>query len=62
MWLSKLKNNLYTKILKNNSGMGVVEVILIILVLMGLVFVFKTQIGNVITSIFGKINNQLGNF
>ncbi len=49
-------------LIKNNSGMGVVEVILIILVLMGLVFIFKTQIGNVITTIFGKINTQLGNF
>lgn len=62
MWLIKLKNDLYKKFVRNNSGMGVVEVILIILVLMGLVFVFKTQIGGVINSIFGKINNQLGNF
>lgn len=63
MWLMNLKYKIYDRFLKdNNAGMGVVEIILIILVLMGLVFIFKTQINTVITSIFGKINAQLGNF
>ncbi|MBD5136008.1 MAG: hypothetical protein HDT39_08610 [Lachnospiraceae bacterium] len=63
MWLIKLKYNIYDKLLKNNnSGMGVVEIILIILVLMGLVLLFKTNINKVITSVFTKINNQLGSF
>lgn len=63
MWLIKLKYNIYDRFLKdNNSGMGVVEIILIILVLMGLVLLFKTQIRGVITSIFSKINKQLGSF
>lgn len=63
MWLIKLKYNIYDRLLKNNnSGMGVVEIILIILVLMGLVLLFKTNINKVITSVFTKINNQLGSF
>ncbi|MDE6233126.1 MAG: hypothetical protein K2M60_07250 [Lachnospiraceae bacterium] len=63
MWLIKLKYNIYDRLLRNNnSGMGVVEIILIILVLMGLVLLFKTNINKVITSVFTKINNQLGSF
>lgn len=63
MWLIKLKYSIYDRLLKNNnSGMGVVEIILIILVLMGLVLLFKTNINKVITSVFTKINNQLGSF
>ena len=63
MWLIKLKYNIYDKLLRNNnSGMGVVEIILIILVLMGLVLLFKTNINKVISSVFTKINNQLGSF
>lgn len=63
MWLIKLKYSIYDRLLRNNnSGMGVVEIILIILVLMGLVLLFKTNINKVITSVFTKINNQLGSF
>lgn len=63
MWLIKLKYNVYDRLLKNNnSGMGVVEIILIILVLMGLVLLFRKNITGVISSIFTKINNQLGSF
>ncbi|MDE5782015.1 MAG: hypothetical protein K2I03_11185 [Lachnospiraceae bacterium] len=63
MWLIKFKYNIYDKLLRNNnSGMGVVEIILIILVLMGLVLLFKTNINKVISSVFTKINNQLGSF
>lgn len=63
MWLMKLKYKVYERLLKNNnSGMGVVEIILIILVLMGLVLLFRKNITGVISSIFTKINNQLGSF
>lgn len=63
MWLIKLKYNVYDRFLRNNnSGMGVVEIILIILVLMGLVLLFKTNISKVISSVFNKIDTQLGSF
>ena len=39
----------------NNRGMGTVEMILIIVVLIGLVLVFKTQIMELTESIFQKI-------
>ena len=40
------------------DGMGTVEVILIIVVLVGLVIIFKTQITKVVESIFKKITTQ----
>lgn len=44
--------------LQDESGMGVVEVILIIVVLIGLVIIFKTQITGVVNDIFEKIVSQ----
>ena len=45
----------WNKILKVNTGMGTVEMILIIVVLIGLVLIFKTQIQTLINSVFQKI-------
>ena len=42
--------------------MGTVEIILIIVVLIGLVIIFKTQIGEVVTKMFGKITNEVDKF
>lgn len=43
---------------KDNRGMGTVEVILIIVVLVGLVIIFKDQITSIINTLFGKITSQ----
>lgn len=48
--------------LADNRGMGVVEVILIILVLVGLVLVFKTNITTIVNSIFKKITTKVNSF
>lgn len=48
------------EILKGEEGMGTVEVILIILVLIGLVIIFKNQLTALVNSIFGKITSQAG--
>ncbi len=40
---------------KNNKGMGTVEIILIIVVLIGLVLIFKNQIMDITKTIFEKI-------
>ncbi len=40
------------------DGMGTVEVILIIVVLVGLVVIFKEKITDIVNSIFTKITNQ----
>ena len=42
----------------DESGMGTVEVILIIVVLIGLVIVFKKQINDLVTKIFKKITQD----
>ena len=43
---------------KDESGMGVVEVILIIVVLIGLVIIFQTQIKKVVDSNFKTITSK----
>ncbi len=40
------------------EGMGTVEVILIIVVLVGLVIIFKDQITKIINDLFSKITKQ----
>lgn len=52
--------NYLKRFLKDESGMGVVEVILIIVVLIGLVIVFQTQIKKVVDSIFKTITTKTG--
>ncbi|MDO5145592.1 MAG: Flp1 family type IVb pilin [Eubacteriales bacterium] len=44
----------------NEAGMGVVEVILIIVVLIGLVIIFQTNIKSVVASIFSTIETNAG--
>lgn len=44
--------------LKEEEGMGTVEVILIIVVLIGLVIIFKEQLNDLVNDIFDKITNQ----
>lgn len=44
--------------LKEEEGMGTVEIILIIVVLVGLVIIFKDQITKIVNSIFSKITSQ----
>jgi Flp pilus assembly pilin Flp len=47
------------KLISNEDGVGVVEVILILLVLVGLVIIFKEQIVGIAKSIFSNISNQV---
>lgn len=44
--------------LREEDGMGTVEVILIIVVLIGLVIIFKTQLTQIVNNIFEKISSQ----
>ena len=43
---------------QKNEGMGTVEIILIIVVLIGLVIIFKEQITGLVEEIFDKITRQ----
>ena len=53
---NKLKS--FRQFLTEEDGMGTVEVILIIVVLVGLVIIFKEKSTEVVNSIFTKITNQ----
>lgn len=44
------------------DGMGTVEVILIIVVLVGLVVLFRTQITSIVNGLFRKITEQTDTF
>ena len=44
--------------LKEDDGMGTVEVILIIVVLVGLVIIFKSRITEIVENLFDKITTQ----
>lgn len=56
--MRKIWKKMWGEIWKDQRGMGVVEVILIIVVLIGLVIIFKTQITEVVNDIFEKIVSQ----
>jgi len=43
---------------EDNRGVGVVELVLIIVVLVGLVVIFKDQLTGILTSIFTRIANE----
>ncbi len=44
--------------LENEKGVGVVEVILILVVLIGLVIIFKSQLTSLVQTIFEKITSE----
>lgn len=58
----KIIKNKLLKVLKDEEGMGVIEVVLIILVLVGLAFVFKGQISTISNGIYDSIKLQINNF
>ena len=46
--------------IEDETGAGVVELILIIVVLVGLVLIFKEQITDLVNGIFRTISNKAG--
>lgn len=56
----ELKN--WKQLLVEEDGMGTVEIILIIVVLVGLVLIFKENITEIVESIFSKITKQTNKF
>jgi len=46
-------------LMQNEEGVGVVEVILILIVLVGVVIIFRTQITNLITTVFETLTNEI---
>ncbi|WP_346664330.1 Flp1 family type IVb pilin [uncultured Merdimonas sp.] len=54
MW--RIRYLLYT--LRRDDGIGVVEIILILVVLIGLVIIFKSQLTSLVQTIFDKITSE----
>lgn len=52
----------FNDLMSDEEGMGTVEIILIIVVLIGLVIIFRTQIQEVVNNIFKKITDRTDNF
>lgn len=50
--------NMTMRLWRDESGMGTVEVVLIIVVLVGLVLIFQEQIRGLVETIFGKITSD----
>lgn len=50
--------NYFMQVLKSKKGVGVVEVILILVVLIGLVIIFKEQLTELVNAIFDKITSE----
>ncbi len=53
-WMAKLR-----KKLKGESGLGTIEIILILVVLIALVLIFKDQILSLAGTIFGQIGKSV---
>lgn len=52
-------SQLLQKVKREASGLGVVEVIMILLVTVGLVLIFKSQITTIINSLFKSIKTDI---
>jgi Flp pilus assembly pilin Flp len=48
--------------LKSEEGMGVIEIVLIIVVLVGLAILFKSQINSIATGLFTSLRKQVNGF
>ena len=51
---------LVKRFIKDESGVGTVEIILILVVLIALVLIFKDQMTALVNSIFSKIKSESG--
>lgn len=58
MSLKKLKQKADYFLINGRAGISTVEIVLIIVVLIGLVILFKGQITSVVNNILNKITNQ----
>ena len=48
------------QVLQDNSGMSVIELLLILVVLIALILIFKEQLTNLVQTIFDKITSESG--
>ncbi|MFA4034179.1 Flp1 family type IVb pilin [Blautia stercoris] len=53
-----MRQNLLKLFLEDESGVTVIEIVLILVVLIGLVIIFKNQLNSLIQSLLDKITKQ----
>ena len=58
MWRVWYLKHRVREILENEDGVGVVEIILILVVLISLVVIFKSQLTSLVETIFEKITSE----
>lgn len=58
MWKMRMAGQRIKEQLEDERGIGVVEVILILVVLIGLVIIFKSQLTSLVNTIFEKITSE----
>ena len=59
--MTTLRNRLRKKLLKNNSGQGATEYILLLVVIVGLVMMFGPKIKTAMTSKMADLDENIGN-
>lgn len=52
------KKKITAEIIRDNRGVGVVEVILILVILIGLVLIFKSEIESLVGAVFDAISGK----
>lgn len=60
--IENMKNRIKKLITTEVEGIGVVEIILILVVLIGLVIIFRDQIGQIVTRLFNNIKDSIDTF
>ncbi len=60
MRVGKKMYEIMKEFIKEEDGIGVVEIILIIVVLIGLVLIFKKQLTSIVNDIFSTITDKAG--
>ena len=64
-YTTKLKTyftNKLQRFSKDSRGIGTIEMVLLILVILGVLILFRDYIQALIANIFSKIDNQINNF
>ncbi|WP_207654472.1 Flp1 family type IVb pilin [Lacrimispora amygdalina] len=56
--MAELLNKQMADFIREEDGVGVIEIVLILVVLIGLVIIFKSNIKKLLDSIFVEINKQ----
>ena len=64
-YISTIKFKLTNKLMKlasDSRGIGTIEMVLLIVVILGILVLFRDYIQALIATIFSKIDNQINNF